>query len=1072
MKKTQLFHLLLLLPLLNCLFSYGQTAAQQQNDIPVFKQISHPFMPTITSEYFYFTEDGLMWFSTARGLTSFDGSEVVHYSGAEQAYTLGLNKITAVIEDKKNNLYIGTQNGVIFFNRLKQEFQPLQYMFEDSTKLNNFGINSLHIRSGELLYIGLNNKGMLIYDMASQHMEHIDFSSFIPQDCNCKSKQQLNSVLSFADSQVDSSLLWVGTFNGIYRFNTATKKIYTDFHVTNPAVNKPNKLMVTYDIKKMKIEGDTIIWFSTSVNGFGRYHISTGKAIMFLNNARLKTPEVWKAYSINQFAVWHGDDYILGITSPHPGLFNTHTGTVQLFSVINNTGVLDEIQFISNDRKGNVWLLNHGTLYASLPQHYIIQAVNIEKQTTQDYLPNQLGDIFFDKEDSLYYASVVFSSGVHVLDAHFNPVKIIPAPLYTNRYTYHETSNEYITKDGSGRYWTTCLETYILEKGKKTFVYADKVSPSLRWLNTLPETMDIVSTKDGDILLRIIDGTVFRINHTSFNTDTVRIPDYIALPEYTVTTKVICYDSLRNMVYLNNGKYIVQYDFDTRSMKQLLPSVILGSAEFPAQDIEYALDSKGRIWVWIPKSGIRIINPDKLICEDSIINGTRGFISGNFDLLRYGGKGYMVFMGPKGTVIYNYEAQQSLLFEHLNNISSGLFPYYIGHCNNHIVINERNFIRYYNLDNFSKVDFSIHPSINTITSDTAVVYTRGGGQNSIQLSHQQNNLAFSFSAQEFFYPERIQYAYQLTGIDKVWQYTNALNRKINYTRLPPGKYIFKLKAQMEGGNWQGEEVAYTIQIVPAFWQTKWFLLLCISAGVAAIIMLARWRISSIRKKEQQKTMYEKELVELEAKALRMQMNPHFIFNSLNSIKAMINKNENEKAAGYLTTFSKLIRTLFQHSDKREVNLHEELETCMLYTQLEKMRFGEKVAFVFDIDEGLDLKDIKVPALILQPFIENAIWHGLVPKENGGSVLIAVRRNDGATECTIDDDGIGRALSNQKKINYDTTHQSRGISLTQMRLDLDKLLNEREDSITIIDKVNDKNYSTGTRVIITFKDHLT
>jgi sensor histidine kinase YesM len=189
-----------------------------------------------------------------------------------------------------------------------------------------------------------------------------------------------------------------------------------------------------------------------------------------------------------------------------------------------------------------------------------------------------------------------------------------------------------------------------------------------------------------------------------------------------------------------------------------------------------------------------------------------------------------------------------------------------------------------------------------------------------------------------------------------------------------------------------------------------------------------------------------ELAEMEAQALRAQMNPHFIFNSLNSIKSLINKNENDTAAGYLTTFSKLIRTLFQNSDKREVSLYEELETCKLYTQLEKMRFGNKVEFVFYIDESLDLKDIKVPALIIQPFIENAIWHGLVPKETGGKIIISVKENSQAVECIIDDNGIGRELSNQYKAQYEATHQSKGIGLTQSRLELDKLLNEREDSI--------------------------
>lgn len=246
--------------------------------------------------------------------------------------------------------------------------------------------------------------------------------------------------------------------------------------------------------------------------------------------------------------------------------------------------------------------------------------------------------------------------------------------------------------------------------------------------------------------------------------------------------------------------------------------------------------------------------------------------------------------------------------------------------------------------------------------------------------------------------------------------------------------------------------------------------LMVAFGWVSIYFLVHY-IRGIKTVEREKAEMRIQLVESEAQALRAQMNPHFIFNSMNSIKSLINKNENESAAGYLTTFSKLIRTLFQNSDKREVSLHEELETCKLYTQLERMRFGDKVKFIFDVDESVDLKDIKVPALILQPFIENAIWHGLVPKESGGKVTVSVKEKNGSVECTIDDDGIGRELSRQYKAQYESAHQSKGIGLTQSRLELDKILNEREGSIHITDKKNENGKAEGTKVIIQFRQNV-
>ena len=227
---------------------------------------------------------------------------------------------------------------------------------------------------------------------------------------------------------------------------------------------------------------------------------------------------------------------------------------------------------------------------------------------------------------------------------------------------------------------------------------------------------------------------------------------------------------------------------------------------------------------------------------------------------------------------------------------------------------------------------------------------------------------------------------------------------------------------------------------------------------------------NLKKTEYEKAALRVRLAEMETQSLRAQMNPQFIFDGMNSIKSLITKNENDKAANYLTTFSKLIRTLFQNSDKKESSLFEEIETGKLYTKLEQMRSDNKIDFVFNIDETIDLKDIKVPALLLQPFIENAIWHGLVPKENGGKVTVSINEKDGGVECVIDDNGIGRELSKQKKAQYEAIYQAKGISLTQTKLDSDKLLNEREGSITIIDKKNESGEPGGTKVIITFKEN--
>ena len=259
------------------------------------------------------------------------------------------------------------------------------------------------------------------------------------------------------------------------------------------------------------------------------------------------------------------------------------------------------------------------------------------------------------------------------------------------------------------------------------------------------------------------------------------------------------------------------------------------------------------------------------------------------------------------------------------------------------------------------------------------------------------------------------------------------------------------------------------------------LIIIISAFIIFLITFLLWnRIKQLRvrhtmileQKEAEKlrAKYEKELLGLEAKALRAQMNPHFIFNCLNSIKSLIQQHEEEKSVTYLTTFSKLIRTLFNNADRKEISLFDEIETCKLYLQLEAMRFSTKFSFSVNVDDNIDLKSTQVPALIIQPFIENAIWHGIVPNDSG-HISLNVLPNDGVIEVIIDDNGIGREASQKNKSAGSMAHQSKGVNLTQSRLELNNLLQQRQAKLEIIDKKDLSGIAIGTTVIIKIKEEL-
>ncbi|MDQ7948159.1 MAG: histidine kinase, partial [Pedobacter sp.] len=254
---------------------------------------------------------------------------------------------------------------------------------------------------------------------------------------------------------------------------------------------------------------------------------------------------------------------------------------------------------------------------------------------------------------------------------------------------------------------------------------------------------------------------------------------------------------------------------------------------------------------------------------------------------------------------------------------------------------------------------------------------------------------------------------------------------------------------------------------PQFCKTWWFLVLRLLLVGLGYYGMPTYRNRNIKKNQAQVMQYEREAMELHALALRARMNPHFIFNCLNSIKALIQEKENIKAVDYLTTFASLIRKQL-HNNSTEITLREELETCELYVKLEEMRFEDRISFVFDLENDDLLKQTKVPPLMIQPLIENAIVHGLLPSPTGGLVKVKLYRDQQYGVCEIEDNGIGRAKAEANKLKSSRLHQSRGTHLLEERISIYNRLNKQGSSLQTIELFTPDGLAGGTWVIIKFK----
>ena len=242
-------------------------------------------------------------------------------------------------------------------------------------------------------------------------------------------------------------------------------------------------------------------------------------------------------------------------------------------------------------------------------------------------------------------------------------------------------------------------------------------------------------------------------------------------------------------------------------------------------------------------------------------------------------------------------------------------------------------------------------------------------------------------------------------------------------------------------------------------------LLILLLMIAVVVMISESRrrrlLAELREGDYQTRLHEATLT-----ALRSQMNPHFIFNCLNSIKYFTEQNDSEAASAYLSKFAKIIRNTLDNARREKVTLAEEIESLELYLALEAMRFKSKLDFLVTVDKNVDADFIELPPMILQPYAENAIWHGLMPKESGGRLEIHIsQEDDNNVFINIRDNGIGRAQSAARKAARDPSHQSAGTIITSQRLDL---INERQGgqaSVKIVDLYDVQNNPWGTEVKI-------
>ncbi len=336
----------------------------------------------------------------------------------------------------------------------------------------------------------------------------------------------------------------------------------------------------------------------------------------------------------------------------------------------------------------------------------------------------------------------------------------------------------------------------------------------------------------------------------------------------------------------------------------------------------------------------------------------------------------------------------------------------------------------------------------------------------LDLTYAENFFSFDFSTIGFSQGHDNKFRYRLINFEDKWTTTDK-RKFANFTNVPPGEYIFELQAANNEGVWNENTLRLPVNIAAPWWRTIWFWTIFTLGLIGIGYLFYTWRIEQVRREERLRSSYEKQLADVKLSALRAQMNPHFIFNSLNSIEYYIMKNEQEKAVDYLGRFSRLIRLILQNSKNQSIPLNDELEALKIYMEMESIRFDNLFEYEVKTEKGLLEENISIPPMLIQPYVENAIWHGLRQKKGGqGKIKLYLSKNNDHLTCSIEDNGIGREAAQKLKSKSAEKRKSYGMKITSDRLEMLNNLGTSKAHIEVIDLKNEQGQATGTKIILT------
>lgn len=987
---------------------------------------------------------GLMWFGTWDGLNRFNGLdfEIFRSDYSGEPGQLPNHTINTILEDKHGFLWIGTDHGLSRFDPVSEKFRSYFHVPGDSMSLSNDTVKAISTDDDGNIWIGTRKGLNHLVDTSGK------FVTFYagPDDSNCLSSNSVRDI--YHDSK---GVLWVATASGLNKFIRSENKFIkinnekqNNRWIIDEAVNTIAELP-DHNLVVGTEKGISII----TPKGENRYNVSSGTDESPLGNGHIMD------ICVDQKGkVW--------IATAGSGIFHFYPDTKKMISLNDKPAykkINEEfVNIIFEDHQGIIWIgyawkgLNKIVPSKSYFSHY-----KQNENGNSGLLSNSVWSMIQVDKNRFYIGT---DKGLNVFN---NKTKTFSSIREKDGLSSNNIRAMF--KDSRSNIWIGTLSKglmiYVPEK-KEYHYFGNQPDGPYSMFNDNP-VWSITEDHKGNIWM----GTMHGLYRMKLSDDSLVVKSFLHDPvdPNSISSNVVysVYEGINNNIWVGTyGGLNKFYPGDERfeSFRH-----IIGDSSSLSTNKVFSLtqDKDGFLWIGTMGGGLNRLNPyNGKFLHYTEKDGLANNVVYNTIIDQ---SGYLWLSTNKGLSRFDPDSRTFVNYDINDGIQS--YEFNLGAAfksdQEHIFFGGMNGFNVFLPSKIQQSQIKPEMTVSQVSIYNQSIPGIFFDGDTLTVSHDDNFISLEFAALDYSNPVKNQYKYKLEGISDKWINTTADKNVAEFTNLTPGKYKFYLMGTNSDGVWSNKSLELNIIVEPAWYQTQWFRFGSVFLLIGVIILLIHRRIRRIRIEHQ----VEKQLFELERKALRLQINPHFIFNTLNSIQNYILEHNKTSAISYLNKFSKMMRQVLYNSDKTFVPLSDEVSLLKNYIELERLRFDSQFDYSFYMPDDLEEDFVSVPPMLMQPHVENAILHGLVNLENKkGKLNIGFENHSNETiQCIIDDNGIGRDASAALKTLSKNKHKSRGISITEKRLERINNYYSKKLSVSIKDKFDKQGNPAGTKVIM-------